>query len=94
MKYRCIEAFEVDCYTDGGMLTEGRVKIACGGIWEHDNETDIIGAGVHLDNVETSEWLEIPGKDLEEYFEPLNENLKEKREYGITKNCRYYGADL
>lgn len=78
MKYRCIESFEVDCYTDGGMLTEGRVKIVCGSIWERDNETDIIGAGVHLDNVETLEWLEIPEKDLEEYFEPLNEDLTEE----------------
>lgn len=82
MKHRCIEAFEVDCYTDEGMLNGERVEIACGSIWERDNETDIIGAEVHLDNVETSEWLEIPGKDLEEYFEALNENLKEKEIYG------------
>lgn len=77
MRYRCIEAFEVDCYTDEGMSNGERVEIAYGSIWERDNETDIIGAEIHLDNVETLEWLEIPGKDLEEYFEPLNEEIKE-----------------
>ena len=75
MKYRCKEAFEVDCYTDEGMLTIGRVEIACGSTWEHDDETDIIGAGVHLDNQETMEWLEISKEDLERYFEPLTEDL-------------------
>ena len=74
MKYRYKESFEVDCYTDEGMLTIGRVGIACGSTWERDNETDIIGYGVHLDNLETMEWLEIPDEDLEKYFEPLNSN--------------------
>ncbi|ANU47225.1 hypothetical protein ADH76_20910 [Enterocloster clostridioformis] len=72
MKYRCKECFKVDCYTDEGMLTIGRVEIAYGSVWERDDETDIIGAGVHLDNVETMEWLEIPDDDLVKYFEPLN----------------------
>ena len=72
MKYRCKECFEVDCYTDERMLTIGRVKIAYGSVWERDDETDIIGAGVHLDNVETMEWLEIPHEDLNRYFEQVN----------------------
>lgn len=72
MQYRCTEAFEVDRYSNDGMLdVEERVEIACGSIWERDDETNIIGAGVHLDNEETMEWLEISEKDLEEHFEPL-----------------------
>lgn len=66
MKYRCIETFTVDCY-DG----DGNADIKCGSIWERDDETNIIGADVHLDNLETMEWLEIPEEDLEKYFEPL-----------------------
>lgn len=72
VKYRCKECFEADCYTDEGMLTTGRVEIACGSMWERDDETDIIGAGVHLDNMETMEWLEIPEEVLKKYFEPVN----------------------
>ena len=53
------------------MVTEDRIEISRGSIWERDDETDIIGAGVHLDNTETMEWLEISEKDLEEYFELL-----------------------
>lgn len=72
MKYRCTEAFEVDSYSNDGMLdVEERVAITCGSIWERDDEMYIIGAGVHLDNPETMEWLEIPNDDLERYFEPL-----------------------
>lgn len=75
MQYRCIESFEVDSYSDDGMLdVKERVEIVCGSIWERDNETNIIGAAVHLDNPETMEWLEIPNEDLEKYFEPLNWN--------------------
>ena len=73
MKYRCIESFEVDSYSDAGTLdVVGRIEIACGGIWERDDETDIIGAEVHLDNVETMEWLEILKEDLGKYFEPVD----------------------
>lgn len=72
MKYRCIEPFEVDCYTGDGMLTEGRIEITRGSIWDRDNDTDIIGAEIHLDNEETMELLEIPEEDLKKYFEPLN----------------------
>lgn len=75
MKYRCKEYFEIDCYTEECMLTIGRVEIACGSTWERDDETDIIGGEVHLDNVETMEWLEIPKEDLERYFEPLTEDF-------------------
>lgn len=72
MKYKCTEAFEVDGYSGAGMLdVEERIEIACGSIWERDDEIDIIGAGVHLDNPETMEWLEIPEDDLEKYFEQL-----------------------
>lgn len=72
MQYRCIESFEVDSYSDAGTLdVVGGIEIVCGSIWERNDETDIIGVGVHLDNPETMEWLEIPEKDLEEYFEPL-----------------------
>lgn len=78
MKYRCKEDFELDCYTDEGMLTIGRVEIAHGSIWERDDETNIIGAEVHLDNNDTMEWMEITEKDLDEYFEPLNADLEEE----------------
>ena len=79
MKYRCKESFELDCYTDEGMLNIGRVEIACESTWERDDETDIIGGEVHLDNPETMEWLEISEEDLERYFEPLTEDLTERR---------------
>lgn len=76
MKYRCIEPFEVDCYTGDGMLIEGRIEITRGSNWERDNDTNIIGTGIHLDNKETMEWLEIPKEDLEKYFEPINGDLE------------------
>lgn len=38
---------------------------------KEDDEANVIGGEVHLDNPETMEWLEIPEKDLEEHFEPL-----------------------
>ncbi|CUP45094.1 hypothetical protein EAI28_24005 [Faecalicatena contorta] len=71
MKYKCVNSFTVDYYNEAGMVTEDRIEISRGSIWERDDETDIIGAGVHLDNTETMEWLEISEKDLEEYFELL-----------------------
>lgn len=71
MKYKCVNSFTVDNYNETGMITEERVEISRGSIWERDNETDIIGAGVHLDNPETMEWLEISENDLKEYFELL-----------------------
>ena len=79
MKYRCKESFELDCYTDEDMLTIGRVEIACESTWERDDETDIIGGEVHLDNPETMEWLEISEEDLKRYFEPLTEDLEETK---------------
>ena len=72
MKYRCINSFTVDRYTDDGFNTDGFVEISRDSVWERNNYTNVIGAGVHLDNTETMEWLEISEKDLEEYFEPLN----------------------
>lgn len=69
MKYRCINSFTVDSYDFNEMPTEEYVEISRGSIWERDDETNIIGAEVHLDNPETMEWLEISEKDLEEYFE-------------------------
>lgn len=71
MKYKCVNSFTVDNYNETGMITEERVEISRGSIWERYNETDIIGAGVHLDNPETMEWLEISENDLKEYFELL-----------------------
>lgn len=71
MKYRCVIPFAVDEYDESGFNTNGRFEIECGSIWERNDETDIMGAGIHLDNVKTMEWLEIPEKDLEEHFEPL-----------------------
>lgn len=71
MKYKCVNSFTVDLYDKTGMTTEDRIEISRGSIWERDDETDIIGAGVHLDNLETMEWLEISEEDLEEYFELL-----------------------
>lgn len=72
MKYRCVNSFTVDKYTDNGFNTEGFVEISRDSIWERDNETNIIGADVHLDNTETMDWLEISEEELEEYFEPSN----------------------
>ena len=71
MKYRCVIPFAVDKYDESGFNTNGCFEIECGSIWECDDETNVIGGEVHLDNTETMEWLEIPEKDLEEYFEPL-----------------------
>lgn len=73
MLYRCINSFTVDLYDNIGMMTGGYVEVGRGSIWERDDdeEANVIGGEVHLDNPETMEWLEIPEKDLEEYFEPL-----------------------
>lgn len=69
--YRCINSFTVDLYDNIGMMTGGYVEVGRGSIWECDDETNVIGGEVHLDNPETMEWLEITEKDLEEYFEAL-----------------------
>lgn len=79
MKYRCINSFTVDRYDGNGFTTDGFTEISRNSIWERDDEMNIIGGAIHLDNPETMEWLEISKSDLEEYFEPLNGDLKEDR---------------
>lgn len=44
MKYKCVNSFTVDYYNEAGMVTEDRIEISRGSIWERDDETDIIGA--------------------------------------------------
>lgn len=72
MKYRCIKSFTVDKYDGRGFTKDGFTEINRNSVWERDDEMDIIGGEVHLDNPETMEWLEITREDLKKYFEPLN----------------------
>lgn len=73
-KYRCKKSFVADeCDADGFLIENSQMVIEEGSIYELDENSNILGSEVHLDNIEDGSWLEITKKDLEEYFEEVTD---------------------
>lgn len=71
MEYKCIKSFSVPSYNNNGFVDENNyLVIEEGTIWTLEQSgVSIIGGELHLDNVETMEWIEISKDDLEKHFE-------------------------
>lgn len=67
MMYECMKDFELEKYDEDGFPTDEYMAIKKGSKWKRDDSTNIIG-GVHLESVDSSKWIEISKKTLNEYF--------------------------
>lgn len=68
MFYECVNDFQIEKYDEHGFPTCEYLTVKIGSKWERDDDTDIIGGEVHLENVDGSQWIEISNDTLMDYF--------------------------
>lgn len=74
MRYKCVNALEIEQYDEGCCRTGNFCVVTEGSIWCED-DVNIIGGEVHLEcesGCDDVWWIEIPRADLEECFEVIN----------------------
>ncbi len=73
MRYKCINAMEIEKYDENGFPTGNFGVITEGSIW-YEDDVNMIGGEVHLEcesGCEDVGWIEITQKDLEDCFETI-----------------------
>lgn len=68
MVYKCIKDFTLEKYDDHGFPTGEYMTINKGSKWRIDKKTNIIGGEIHLDDVESEQWIEIPKETFQSFF--------------------------
>lgn len=69
MKYKCIKDLSIPILDENWYEETGKyIIVKAGQIWIRDDETNNIGADVHLD-YEDGNWIEISNETLKECFE-------------------------
>lgn len=74
MRYRCVNALEIEQYDSDGCRTGGFGVVTEGSIW-YEDDVNMIGGEVHLEcesGCDDAGWIEISKADLEECFEIIN----------------------
>lgn len=92
MVYECIKGFCINVVDGDGFIEEhDGFVVEEGTKWKSDSDAvNVTGAGIHLEEVEGTQWLQISKENLDTDFRVVE--CEEQCRTSVT-NCSYWDTD-